>query len=153
MNRMIKSSSWCQKLWKGYTKNMINQHQLRNYGIDELYEGKTKKEWIKERMGHMHHPVATPEQVAKHIVELVQTHENCKYPEKVTVESSLKEVGMDSLDQADIVWMLEEEFWFKIDDDEAFELDTIPKMTTHCMEAVTAKLHAALPFDEAPHAH
>ena len=58
-------------------------------------------------------------------------------PEKITVESTFEELGLDSLDAVNILFALEEEFKIDIPDDRAREIRSTRQMIEGVEKLVT----------------
>jgi acyl carrier protein len=59
--------------------------------------------------------------------------------EKVTIDSSFQELGIDSMDAVNILFGLESEFDINIPDDQAKEIRTVREMAEGVEKLVTAK--------------
>ena len=59
--------------------------------------------------------------------------------EKVTVDSSFEELGMDSMDSINILFDLESEFDIEIDDEKAKQIRTVREMVEGIKQLVAAK--------------
>jgi acyl carrier protein len=59
--------------------------------------------------------------------------------EKVTVDSSFEELGMDSMDSINILFDLESEFDIEIDDEKAKQIRTVREMVDGIRQLVAAK--------------
>jgi acyl carrier protein len=64
-------------------------------------------------------------------------------PEKVTLESSFEELGIDSMDGVEILFALENEFDITIPDEDAKTIRGIPQMVAGVRKLVAAKSDAA----------
>ena len=60
-------------------------------------------------------------------------------PEKVTIESSFEELGIDSLDGINILFALETEFGIDIPDEDAQQVRTVEHMVDGVRKLVAAK--------------
>jgi acyl carrier protein len=63
--------------------------------------------------------------------------------ERVTIESSFEELGIDSMDGVEILFALENEFNVTIPDEDAKTIRTIRQMVDGVQRLVTAKSDAA----------
>ena len=59
--------------------------------------------------------------------------------EKVTIDSSFEELGMDSMDSINILFDLESEFDIEIDDEKAKQIRTVREMVEGIKQLVAAK--------------
>lgn len=59
--------------------------------------------------------------------------------DKVTVDSSFEELGMDSMDSINILFDLESEFDIEIDDEKAKQIRTVREMVDGIQQLVAAK--------------
>jgi acyl carrier protein len=63
-------------------------------------------------------------------------------PEKITIDSTFQELGIDSLDGINILFALESEFDINIPDDAAKEIRTVNDMVNGVRRLVEAKAQA-----------
>ncbi|ODV95909.1 hypothetical protein PACTADRAFT_49344 [Pachysolen tannophilus NRRL Y-2460] len=71
-------------------------------------------------------PALTREIITERILELLEDYDNIKLPEKISVNANFKkDLGLDSLDQVEIIMEIENEFSIIIPDDKADEINTV----------------------------
>ena len=63
--------------------------------------------------------------------------------EKVTIDASFEELGIDSLDGINILFALETEFGVDIPDEDAQQVRTVAQMVEGIRKLVTAKANAS----------
>ena len=66
-------------------------------------------------------------------------------PEQISLESSLEELGLDSLDRVSIVFDLEDKYKIEISDDQLDAVKTVRDMVTGIERALAQKSAAASP--------
>jgi len=65
-------------------------------------------------------------------------------PDKVTIDSTFEELGIDSLDGINILFALENEFNISIPDDAAQKIRTVREMSDGVAQLVAAKDHSSV---------
>jgi NADH dehydrogenase (ubiquinone) 1 alpha/beta subcomplex 1 len=79
------------------------------------------------------------EEVTSRVIEVIKKHEKVQ-PDKVSERSHLeKDLGLDSLDAAEIVNEVEQEFSIEIPDEEAFKLTSVPDIVNYVASSPLAK--------------
>ena len=68
---------------------------------------------------------ADPKSVAERVVRLMALHDNVKDPAAITLNSSFEELGLNSLDMAEVFLAAEKEFDLEIDEDECEGMTTV----------------------------
>jgi acyl carrier protein len=76
--------------------------------------------------------------ITKQVIERVAEYKEVA-ADTITVNTTIEELEMDSLDALNLIFELEEEFDLAIPDDDAFEMKTIGEMATGIEKLVKAK--------------
>jgi NADH dehydrogenase (ubiquinone) 1 alpha/beta subcomplex 1 len=101
-------------------------------------------QYIKRFYANEEKPAATGsflprEEVTSRVIEVIKKHEKVQ-PDKVSERSHLeKDLGLDSLDAAEIVNEIEQEFSIEIPDEEAFKLSSVPDIVNYVASSPLAK--------------
>ncbi len=83
-----------------------------------------------------------PEDLAQRVLNVIATVKRLPH-EKVTLDSSFEELGIDSMDGVEILFALENEFDITIPDEDAKTIRGIPQMVAGVEKLVAAKSDAA----------
>ena len=67
------------------------------------------------------------DQLTKRVLQVIASTQRIS-PEKVTLDKSFQELGIDSMDGINILFALENEFDITIPDEQAKQIRTIPEM-------------------------
>lgn len=78
------------------------------------------------------------EDLAKRVIAVMAATQHMP-EEKITIESTFQELGIDSLDGINILFALESEFDINIPDDAAKEIRTVREMVDGVRQLVEAK--------------
>jgi acyl carrier protein len=83
-----------------------------------------------------------PETIQDRVLRVIATTQRLPQ-ERVTPESSLEELGIDSMDSINILFDLESEFDIEINDEDAKKIKTVPEMVAGVTFLVDAKESAS----------
>ena len=83
-----------------------------------------------------------PEDLTQRVLNVIATVKRLPR-EKVTLDSSFEELGIDSMDGVEILFALENEFDITIPDEDAKAIRSIPQMAAGVQKLVAAKSDAA----------
>src|SRR5262249_18478780 len=72
-------------------------------------------------------PITMPDQLTQRVLNVIATTQRIS-PEKVTIDSSFQELGIDSMDGINILFALENEFDITIPDQQAKQIRGIREM-------------------------
>jgi len=77
-----------------------------------------------------------PDQLTERVLKVIATTQRIS-PEKVTIDSSFQELGIDSMDGINILFALENEFDITIPDDQAKQIRSIREMVEGIQKLVS----------------
>ncbi|EGG14606.1 acyl carrier protein [Cavenderia fasciculata] len=77
-------------------------------------------------------------EVSERVLDVVSKYDKC-VGKKVTPASTFSELGLDSLDSADVLVAIEEEFNIEIPDDEADKINSCKETISYIRRTPTAK--------------
>ncbi len=78
------------------------------------------------------------DELSKRVIAVMATTQHMP-EDKITIDSSFQELGIDSLDGINILFALESEFDINIPDDAAKEIKTVREMVEGVRQLVAAK--------------
>jgi acyl carrier protein len=81
----------------------------------------------KRARSHLRRPRSMPDELAEKVLETIATSKRIAR-ERVLLDSTLEDLGMDSLDQLNLLFALESDFNISIPDDEAKSIRTVREM-------------------------
>lgn len=79
-----------------------------------------------------------PDELAQKVIQCIAETQHLE-PEKITVDSTFEELGIDSLDGINILFALETEFDISIPDDAAQSIRTVREMVEGVAKLVAEK--------------
>ncbi len=77
-------------------------------------------------------------EIAKKVIEKVAEYKEVP-AEEISAETTISELGMDSLDAMNLIFELEEEFDLAIPDEEVFEMKTVGEIIKGVEQLIAAK--------------
>ena len=80
-----------------------------------------------------------PVQVAERVVRLLGLHDNVRDPSAITLNSTFNELGLNSLDLAEVFLAAEREFDVEISDDDCESFTTVNDLVEHLARNFYAK--------------
>jgi len=83
-----------------------------------------------------------PETIEERVLRVIAKSQRIS-PEKVTIDSSFEEIGIDSMDSINILFDLESEFDIEIDDEKAKQIRTVREMVDGIKQLIAAKEKAS----------
>lgn len=83
-----------------------------------------------------------PETIEERVLRVIAKSQRVPQ-EKVTIDSSFEELGIDSMDSINILFDLESEFDIEIDDEQAKQIHTVREMADGIQQLVAAKEKAS----------
>ncbi len=74
---------------------------------------------------------ANPKKVAERAIRLFAIHDNVRDPSAITLESSFEDLGLNTLDLAEIFLAAEKEFQIEIADEDCESFSTVNDFVEH----------------------